>query len=319
MLGEPPPPSFDPALLVRGAQLRRQDVVPRPPDWVRVRHGYWMSAADWAGLLPVQRHAALVHATARCCDDPTGPLFSHAAAAALHGLPRISAWPAMAEALVDGPRVRSSRRLRKHVGAVSDAVEVDGLRVTPPARTVIDIARTSMLADGVAAADFAVRQRLCTAADIADQVDEIAVSAPGRARAALVRDLADPGSQSPGESLSRTQMFLLDLPRPELQHRVHDDLGHVGDADFGWGRVLGEFDGRTKYRVPPGATAEEASRVILAEKQREDRMRRRGHLVARWMWREANDARALLRILGAVGIRPVPGRLWFDLGRPAAG
>ncbi|MGL5849308.1 MAG: hypothetical protein ACRCZD_00880, partial [Phycicoccus sp.] len=275
MRGEPLPPPFDPAMLVRGAWLRRQDVVPRPPDWVRVRHGYWVAATDWAGLLPVHRHAALVHATARCCDDPTGPLFSHAAAAALHGLPRISMWPAVAEALIDGPRIRSSRRLRKHVGAESGAVEVDGLRVTPLARTVVDIARTSTLADGVAAADFALRHRLCTAAEIAGQVDAVALSAPGRARAALVRDLADPRSQSPGESLSRTQMFLVDLPRPELQYGVHDHLGHIGNADFGWGRVLGEFDGSTKYRVPPGATAEEASRVILAEKQREDRMRRR--------------------------------------------
>ncbi|MGL5819200.1 MAG: hypothetical protein ACRCYR_16665 [Phycicoccus sp.] len=187
------------------------------------------------------------------------------------------------------------------------------------ARTVVDIARTSTLADGVAAADFALRHRLCTAAEIAGQADAVTLSAPGRARAALVRDFADPQSQSPGESLSRIQMFLLDLPRPELRYGVHDHLGHIGDADFGWGRVLGEFDGRAKYCVPPGATAEETSRVLLAEKRREDRMRRRGHLMARWMWREASDARALLRILGAVGVRPVPGRSWFDLGRPATG
>ena len=80
--------------------------------------------------------------------------------------------------------------------------------------------------------------------------------------------LADPLSMSPGESLSRVQMFLLNLPRPELQQEIRDAEGLVGVVDFGWDGVVGEFDGKVKYRstrartagVRRGALAGEAAR-----------------------------------------------------------
>jgi hypothetical protein len=62
----------------------------------------------------------------------------------------------------------------------------------------------------------------------------------------------------------------------------------VGRSDFGWPDfgVLGEFDGQTKYGEllrKPGQTAED---VLIAEKQREDRMRELGWVVIRWMWQD---------------------------------
>jgi hypothetical protein len=38
--------------------------------------------------------------------------------------------------------------------------------------------------------------------------------------------------------------------------------------------VVGEFDGKMKYRVPAGASAEEAAEGVWREKKREDRLRR---------------------------------------------
>ena len=65
-------------------------------------------------------------------------------------------------------------------------------------------------------------------------------------RAVLVVDLADPLSMSPGEPVAM-QMFLLNLPRPELHQEIHDAEGLVGVVDFGWDGVVGEFDGQVKY------------------------------------------------------------------------
>ena len=122
--------------------------------------------------------------------------------------------------------------------------------------------------------------------------------------------LADPLSMSPGESLSRVQMFLLDLPRPRLQEEVFDERGSIGFVDFGWEGVVGEFDGKVKYDVGDDADARTASEIVWREKQREDRLRRRRR-VARWVWAEALDPHRLAAVLAAEGIRPQRVNTWF--------
>lgn len=127
--------------------------------------------------------------------------------------------------------------------------------------------------------------------------------------------LADPASESPGESLSRVQMFRHGIPRPQLQVPLEDDGGPFGRGDFGWdGEVVGEFDGRTKYRVPENADPARAGEILWREKQREDRVRRMGRRVARWVFRDAARGHPMVTVLAKVGVRPVTPRAWFDLG-----
>ena len=59
-----------------------------------------------------------------------------------------------------------------------------------------------------------------------------------------------------------------------------------GYADFGWGDVIGEFDGKGKYGVGRVTDPHEAGQIVYAEKLREDRIRRSGLGVARWGWAE---------------------------------
>lgn len=290
------PEPFDPGVLRLAADLRRAGTEPSREGWHQVRHGVWVAAATWAGLDPGGRHAAFVHATAlrRRLDEPF--VAAGSSAAAVWGLPRIEPWPGHVRHLVSHRRVRGSAIVRPMVGQPVDAVELNGLLVTPVARTVVGIARHGSLVTAVAAADHALRHGMCTAGQIADEVTAIPHRAAGRVRAALTRDLADPLSMSPGESLSRVQMFRHNLPRPTLQVEVHDELGLVGVADFGWKGIVGEFDGRTKYRVPEGAHADEAGEVLWREKRREDRLRRQ-LLVARWVWVDALHAHGMLSAL----------------------
>jgi hypothetical protein len=214
-------------------------------------------------------------------------------------------------------RVSGSDLIRPVVGPEVDPVDVGGVQVTRVARTLVDLARTASLVTAVAAADHALRHGLCTVRQLAEEVDAVVPGTRGRRAAALVRDLADPASMSAGESLSRVQMFLLDLPRPRLQVEHHDDAGLIGVTDFGWQGVAGEFDGRVKYRVPEGADARTAGEVLWAEKRREDRLRRRVR-VARWVWSTALHPPGLARVLAEVGIRPQPRCTWFDLGSRSA-
>ena len=116
---------------------------------------------------------------------------------------------------------------------------------------------------------------------------------------------------SAGESLSRAQMFLANLPKPELQVAHEDSAGLIGYVDFDWDGVVGEFDGKLKYKVPEGATPDEAAEILWQEKQREDRLRRRDNRVARWVWADAMRPKSMVTILGEQGIRPRPRSVWF--------
>ncbi|MGL5929007.1 MAG: hypothetical protein ACRCY8_08735 [Dermatophilaceae bacterium] len=317
MLGPSAPIPFDPGVLRRGRDLRAVGIEPsRDGQWVAVRRGVWVPAAVWRALTPEQQHAALVHATAVCLDREQ-PVFALTSAAAVWGLSRVEPWPDSVRVLVErDDRGRGTPLAQPHVGEPCDPVDRGGVLVTPLARTVVDLARTGSLASAVAAADHALRHELCTRTELESEAAAVLPRVRGRQLARLVVDLADPHSMSVGESLSRVQMYLLNLPRPQLQVAYDDADGPIGLVDFDWGYAVGEFDGRVKYRMqdrgqrPP-------EEVIWAEKQREDRLRRRTR-VARWTWDVALDRRRLATVLGEKGVRPRPANTWFDLGgRPS--
>ena len=171
----------------------------------------------------------------------------------------------------------------------------------------MDLARTGTLHTAVAAADHALRHELCSFDELMAEVDAVPPRVRGRTTARLVGALADPLSMSAGESLSRVQMFLLNLPKPELQKEIRDAAGLVGFVDFGWEGVVGEFDGKVKYRVAEGASPADAGEIVWREKQREDRLRRQVR-VARWTWAIALDRARLGARLAEYGIRPTAGQ-----------
>ena len=276
-----------------------------------------MRADLWAEMPPVTRHAALVHATALCCDPDSDAVYSHESAAALWGLPRIEPWPQLAH-VTSVRAVRSSARLRRHECELNAYMVRNGLRVTTPERTVVDLARTGSLVTALAAADHALRHELTTADNLVEEASDIPVRARGRTAAKLVAELADGRSMSAGESLSRAQMLVLNLPRPDLQVKCEDESGLIGFADFGWQGVVGEFDGKVKYRVPEGASGQEATAALWKEKPREDRIRATDLRVARWVYADALVPGRMAAKLAGQGIRAQPRNAWFDLGRAPA-
>jgi hypothetical protein len=276
-----------------------------------------MRARDWAAMPAVTRHAALVHATALEMDPGTEAVFSHEAAAALWGMPRIEGWPAVVHVTTPRP-VRSSAKLRRHECELDAYLVRDGLRVTTPERTVVDLARSGSFVTALGAADFALRHGLTAADDLVEEAHDVPLRARGRVAARLVAELADGRSMSAGESLSRARMFELNLPRPDLQVECRDELGLIGYADFGWHGVVGEFDGQVKYRVPAGSDPQDAGRAVWREKQREDRIRALGNRMARWVYADAIEPARMARKLAEQGIRPQPRNTWLDLGARSA-
>jgi hypothetical protein len=124
-----------------------------------------------------------------------------------------------------------------------------------------------------------------------DQLTEVMLrcrSWPGARLASRPVAMADGRSANPGESWSRVILVAAGQAPTDLQRAFRDDRGLIGIVDYFWEEemVVGEFDGRLKYAVAPGATPEQAQRAIVAEKIREDRLRALGLEFVRWGYGE---------------------------------
>ena len=137
-----------------------------------------------------------------------------------------------------------------------DVVERDGLRLTTPLRTVLDLARSLPLEQAVAAADSALRQGLVTLEELLAAVRALP-PALGSSRVLRVVDLVDPGSGSVLESVCRVLFALAGLSTVQTQHPVRGSDGRlIGRVDFAWPeqRLVVEADGfafhadRRRYR-----------------------------------------------------------------------
>lgn len=325
MFGPPIPLPFDPSLLRLGRDLRARGIEPcaLPTDWFRVRRGVWIATVVWQELTPEYQHAARVHAAAMTLTSKVPLAFARASAAAVLVLPRISPWPTRVQILGDpwngadnGHRHRGSRAgMSRCIGACDRLMSLNGLLITPVARTVVDLARSDRLDNALAAGDQALRREWCSRDEIAEEVAAIPRRARGRKQAQLLFNLVDGAAHTAGESLSRLGMFRLNVPKPILQYPLEDADGAFGFADFGWrigaDLIIGEFDGKVKYAVDPELGPKAAQEALWREKQREDRIRRQAAVV-RWGMKEATDLRLLAQRLAERGILPTAHNTWFD-------
>ncbi len=126
-----------------------------------------------------------------------------------------------------------------------EVVLVDGVPVTTPARTALDLGCWYPVDDAVAAIDALVRATDLKMAE----VESLARRYPGRRGISLARtaiDLVDGGAQSPKETWLRLVLIRAGLPRPQTQIPVEDESGDVfAYLDMGWEevKVAAEYDG----------------------------------------------------------------------------
>ncbi|OBH09150.1 DUF559 domain-containing protein [Mycobacterium sp. E1747] len=127
---------------------------------------------------------------------------------------------------------------------------IDGVPVTTPARTAMDLGCWHPMNDAVALLDDLLRATNCKVTE----VELLAERYGGRrgirsARNAL--DLADAGAQSPKETWLRLLLIQAGLPRPQTQIPVSDEFGDLTYyLDMGWEhlKVAAEYDGEQHRR-----------------------------------------------------------------------
>lgn len=141
--------------------------------------------------------------------------------------------------------------------AADDVLVRDGLRLTSPLRTVLDLCRSLPLPEAVAAADSALRLGLLHVEELVGASTALP-AARGRSRVARVVALVDPASGSVLESLCRVLLVLAGTGPPQTQFHVRGRGGRLlGRVDFAWpeARLVVETDGfafhadRNSYRA----------------------------------------------------------------------
>ncbi len=165
-------------------------------------------------------------------------------AAALHR----SKW---VDARLPAELIWTNRRPPAGITVWSDAVAdderqvVEGIAVTTPARTAVDIARRYRLEPAVAAIDALSRATHLKMADVAALAERHRGSR-GIRRARRVIELVDPGAESPRETWLRLLLIRAGFPAPTTQIPVYDGFGTlVAVLDMGWEdiKVAAEYDG----------------------------------------------------------------------------
>ncbi len=254
--------------------------------WSSVRRGAYVGSASAEGLTRRARHGLLIRATVTKLRRPA--VVSHVSAAVLHGLPLWSV-PLTAVHVTRNPAAKSDsdRNLICHVCRLDpdEVTVVDGVAVTSPTRTVLDLGRLIGFTPAVIAADEALHRGL-TSPELLSSSLENMHGTRGSRNAARVVNFADGRSESVGESRSRVLLAESGLPTPDLQVPVYAEDGFfLGRGDFGYAeeKMIGEFDGQVKYGrlLRPGQSAGES---VFEEKRREDAIRDAGWQVARWTW-----------------------------------
>ncbi|WP_132992192.1 type IV toxin-antitoxin system AbiEi family antitoxin domain-containing protein [Gordonia zhaorongruii] len=207
-------------------------------------------------------------------------VLSHQSAAAVLGLPVLRPDRMRVHVINGSPgngKVRPTRHT--HAGPFDDdVVLVDGVAVTSPARTAVDLACSTRFASALTACDGALALGASR-----DQLLECLHRRRRRGARVASRaiEYANARSANPAESWSRAQMIDGRLPAPDLQTRFTIGTGQAF-VDFCWDdRLAGEFDGRIKYGrdLRRGETAADA---VSREKVREDALRAQGLMVVRW-------------------------------------
>jgi hypothetical protein len=265
--------------LVRGGLLRR------------VRRGAYVEAARFDAGDDATRHLLESRAVIRTVP---GYALSHVSALVCWGLPVMRpdlGGPVHVCGIGKGD-ARRTKGMRIHTQVpASDVTERHGIPVVAAELAVLQACRSAGARAGIIAGEAGLR-----AGSVGrDELVRRAGSGRWGVAAATVVALADRRSESAGESWCRLVFAGLGIGQPEQQVDIRDEYGRfVARVDFLFRerRLVVEFDGLAKNA---GADGREA---LVAEKRREDALRRLGYRVVRLTCADLADPARVLRLLG---------------------
>lgn len=187
---------------------------------------------------------ALIRAQAATLPFGERAIASHATAARVWGLP-IPTLPDEHVTVLDKAARRRRPGIRCHYARRQQVRVLDGVAVSSPAQTFVDLAGLLSLVDLVVVGDHLVRRKLVSLRTLHEFCEGSAHphAAAARAAVAYVRERVD----SPMETRLRMLIVLAGLPEPRVNPLVGDDDGLVMRRyDLCWPEIklIVEYDGR---------------------------------------------------------------------------
>lgn len=245
----PLPPGFDAGPFTVGAATRAGAGRSR-------LNGRDLSRPFWGIRVPVRdgdgQDRVLASCRALLVRMPPGAFFSHSTAAQLIGLPLplpVAVVRPLHVGVAAPQRAMDARGIAGHSMVVrsGDVVEWNGLPVTAPARTWLDLAPKLSLFDLVAIGDYLVRRErpLTTVGALANAAAEYR-GRRGRVSVRAALPLLRTGAESPRESVLRLVIVFSGLPEPECNLNLYDAAGRFlarGDLVYPEYKLVLEYQG----------------------------------------------------------------------------
>jgi very-short-patch-repair endonuclease len=257
---------------------------------VRVRRGAFVRVDALEGLAPEAEFAVRTQAVLLSRDAPSWA--SHHCALAVSGLPLVGAPLDRFDlcAQVRG-EYRNGDVVTRPLPPDEPALLVDGVRTVSTETALVQTAARYGIRPAVVALDAALGRGVVTTAGLERTMHRLDLGIRGHTRARQAMALADPASESPGESLTRMLLHGLGVVT-RSQVVLRDSDGVIGRVDLLVDeRIVVEFDGLMKYEGAEGRTA------LAAEKRREDRLRAAGYQVIRLTWADLDRPERVARLL----------------------
>jgi predicted transcriptional regulator of viral defense system len=248
-------------LLARGVSAGQIRTRVRRGELLAIGRGAYASGTRARELLSLTGGAQLLQVAAAAAVIGPESVVSHESAAFLHNIDLLGTRTAQVTLTCPPQRGwRGPTGVRLHAADLPPAhvtSDATGLRLTTPARTVVDLARTLTFRAGVVAADSALHRKLATKDELRSIVADCRRRS-GIGQAEAVVEFADALAESPLESIARVVFRDCGLPPPALQAWLGGTTDPVGRVDFYWQkyRTVAEVDGAIKYADPLRAQAQ---------------------------------------------------------------
>jgi len=238
----------------------------------RVQRGVYGARAAQPEPLPRARAAVL-------SSGVLDAVASHHTAGRVFGL-AVSDRPAV-EHITVRRELRRVRRRELHFHsralALGDVLPRDGVALTSPARTVFDLAAYLPRREAVWCVDDALRRNVTTPSALM-QVGERRLGGRGDALARERIAEADGVAESMLETIGRLALADGEVPLPQAQFKVHNDVGRLIarlDGAYPERRLAVEFDGQSFHSAPE---------AVFRDRRRQNSLELEGWRVLRFTW-----------------------------------
>ncbi len=276
----------------------------RPHPGIYARHHYWET------LNPTER---ALHAARTLSKKYPHWIFSDSTAAAIYG------WN-VSYSLLNELRIVKRYHFSTTAATCRETPEpvwtlCNGIRVTTPEQTLFNCLSELDIKQALPIADSALRMLNITPDEAIRRIQNDATLKRRhyRKRVFELLSLANPLSESGGESVTRATMILLGFEIPDLQATYVDpvDPTHTMRADFRWTLpdstvVLGELDGKQKYVDLSMTHGQDIVDVLTKERLRESRLSLTGARILRFSYNDVLDECYFSYLLESCGIPRTP-------------